>query len=206
MRIRRILTIAAALLAIVATMLAGSLATAQHQHGHGHGTPAAHGGHMMGTPAHDHHEHMGGTGTGVVYMTIENTGDEDDALIGATTDRAQAVEVHEMRVQNDVGVMLPHDGPLAIPAGETVSLEPAGLHIMLIDLNADIRLGDTFDLTLEFEHAGEVTIPVTAVLDAEDAEGEPVEAGDLEITGVWSRPAPRIDGGAPATPEATPAS
>ena len=138
-------------------------------------------------------------------MTIENTGDDDDALLGGSTDRAQTVEVHEMRVQDDIGIMVAHDGPLVIPAGESVALEPAGLHIMLIDLNDDIRLGDTFDLTLEFEQAGEVTIPVTAALDAEDAEGESIEAGDLEISGVWSRPAPRIDGASPATPDASPA-
>ncbi len=194
MATRRFLTISAALIAILATALAGSLAAAQHDHGDDHATPGAHESHSMG-----------GTGTGVVYMTIENTGDEDDALIGASTDRSQTVEVHEMRVKDDVGMMVPHDGPLVIPAGESVSLEPAGLHIMLIDLNEDIRLGDTFDLTLEFEHAGEVTLPVTAVLDVEDAEGETVEAGDLEISGVWSRPAPRIDGASSATPDASPA-
>lgn len=200
MATRRFLTITATLVAILATTLAGSLVAAEHDHEHAHATP----------DAHDHHdEHhadgMGGTGTGVVYMTIENTGDDDDALLGGSTDRAQTVEVHEMRVQDDIGIMVAHDGPLVIPAGESVALEPAGLHIMLIDLNDDIRLGDTFDLTLEFEQAGEVTIPVTAALDAEDAEGESIEAGDLEISGVWSRPAPRIDGASPATPDASPA-
>ena len=69
---------------------------------------------------------------------------------------------------------------------------------------AGVKVGDTFEVTLEFERAGEVTVPVTAVLGAEDAEGEAVEAGYLEISGVWSRPAPRIDGAAPATPEASP--
>ncbi len=192
MSTRRILSLTAALVAILATALAGSLAAAQHDHGHGDATPDAHG----------HHTSM--TGTGVIYMTIENTGDEDDALIGGSTDRAQAVEVHETKIENDIGTMLPHDGPLPIPAGESVALEPAGLHIMLVGLNEDIRLGDTFEVTLEFERAGEVTVPVTAVLGEEDAEGETVEAGDLEISGVWSRPAPRIDGAAPATPEASP--
>lgn len=200
MATRRFLTITATLVAILATALAGSLVAAEHDHEHAHATP----------DAHDHHdEHhadeMGGTGTGVVYMTIENTGDDDDTLLGGSTDRAQTVEVHEMRVQDDIGIMVAHDGPLVIPAGASVALEPAGLHIMLIDLNDDIRLGDTFDLTLEFEQAGEVTIPVTAALDAEDAEGESIEAGDLEISGVWSRPAPRIDGASPATPDASPA-
>lgn len=203
MTVRRGLTILSILLAVLATAFAGTLAVAQHDHGHGDATPDAHDAHTMATPGHDHAE---GTGTGVIYLTITNTGDADDALIGATTDRALAVEVHETKVENNVGTMLPHDGPLAIPAGETVSLEPAGLHMMLVDLNEDIRLGDTFDVTLEFEQAGDVTIPVTALLDAEDVEAEPIQAGDLEISGAWSRPAPRIDSAVPATPEATPAS
>jgi periplasmic copper chaperone A len=205
MTIGSTLTSAATLLAILAMAFTASIATAQHDHGHDDATPGAHDGHMAATPGHDH-DHETGTGTGVIYLTIANTGDEDDALLGATTDRARAVEMHETKVENDIGTMLPHDGPLVIPAGESVSLEPAGLHIMLVDLNEDIRLGDTFEVTLEFERAGEVTIPVTAVLDAEDVEVEPVEAGELEISGAWSRPAPRIDNSVPATAEASPAS
>lgn len=195
---RRALTIATALIALLATTLLGSMTAAQH--GHGNATPGAHGGTMPGTPG----AHTGMTGTGVIYMTIENTGDADDALIGASTDRAGLVEIHETRIKNDVGMMVPHEGPLVIPAGESIVLEPGGLHIMLMGLTDDIRLGDTFEVTLEFERAGVVTVPVTAVLGAEDAEGETVEAGDISISGAWSRPAPRIDGTAPATPDASP--
>jgi periplasmic copper chaperone A len=50
---------------------------------------------------------------------------------------------------------------LAIPAGETVALEPGGHHLMLLDLAADLEPGQEFDLTLEFEGAGERTITVT---------------------------------------------
>ena len=186
---------------LVALAAGGALATAES--GHQMGTPAAQHdmGAMMATPGN--HGQMAMTGTGVVYLIVTNDGDEDDALVGASTDRAHLVEVHEMRVTDGVAVMAPHDGPLPIPAGETVALEPAGLHVMLIGLTDDIRAGDTFDLVLTFARAGEVTVPVTAVLDAEDAEGEPLEVGDLTIEGVWSRPAPMIDG-AVASPAATP--
>ena len=148
---------------------------------------------------------MAMTGTGVVYLTIANEGEQSDELVGATTDRASAAEVHEMMVEDEVGHMMPVDGPVVIPAGETVTLEPGGLHLMLIGLTDDIRLGDTFEVTLTFADAGEVTVPVTAVLDAEDAESERIEVGDLAITEVWSRPAPKIDG-ISGTPPATPAS
>lgn len=199
MTVRRIIAIAASMIALVAVALAGTLATARHDHGHG--TPHAHGNNMMATPG----AMSGMTGTGVVYLTITNEGETDDALVSVSTDRADLAEIHETRVQDEIAVMMPHDGVLEIPAGESVSLEPSGLHIMLVGLTDDIRLGDTFDVTLTFEEAGEVTLPVTAVFDAENAEGESVSVGDLTIEGIWSRPAPRIDGMGGGTPIASPA-
>ena len=49
---------------------------------------------------------------------------------------------------------------LSIPAGETVELAPGGFHLMLIDLAEDLVPGATFDLTLTFADAGEVTVNV----------------------------------------------
>lgn len=47
-----------------------------------------------------------------------------------------------------------------VPAGETVVLEPGGYHVMLLELVEPLEEGQTFDLTLVFEEAGEVTVPV----------------------------------------------
>jgi copper(I)-binding protein len=40
---------------------------------------------------------------------------------------------------------------LELPAGETVTLAPGGLHFMLVELADPLQAGETFDLTLEFE-------------------------------------------------------
>jgi periplasmic copper chaperone A len=45
-----------------------------------------------------------------------------------------------------------------VPAGSRVELAPGGLHLMLFDLLEDLQAGDTFELTLVFERAGEVTV------------------------------------------------
>ena len=199
MIVRRIIAVTASMIALIAIALAGSLATARHDHRHG--TPHAHEGSIMATPS----AMSGMTGTGAVYLTITNEGETDDTLVSVSTDRADLAEVHETRDQDEIAVMMPHEGALEIPAGESVSLEPGGLHVMLIGLTDDIRLGDTFDVTLTFKEAGEVTLPVTAVFDAEEAEGGSVSVGDLIIEGAWSRPAPRIDGVGGGTPVASPA-
>ncbi len=49
---------------------------------------------------------------------------------------------------------------LDIPAGETVSLVPGGYHLMLLELADDLVPGETFELTLTFAPAGEVSVTV----------------------------------------------
>jgi copper(I)-binding protein len=47
-----------------------------------------------------------------------------------------------------------------LPAGETVRLEPGGLHIMLLDLVEDLEPGDTFELTLDLDRGDDLTVTV----------------------------------------------
>ena len=58
-------------------------------------------------------------------------------------------EVMQMR-------MLP-DG-LEVPAGGEVLLKPGGYHIMLIGMKRNLEVGDTFELELEFESSGRLTV------------------------------------------------
>lgn len=152
-----------------------------------------------------------GTSTGAAYLTISNTGDEADRLLSIETDAAAAVEMHEVRMKDNVMQMNPlHDG-LKIPAGEEVSMEPRGTHIMLVGLTESLIAGEEYELTLMFEKAGEVTVTVPILRTApkdNDGVGGPVESGDLVIQNIWSRQAPKLDGamGTPiASPQATPA-
>jgi copper(I)-binding protein len=41
-----------------------------------------------------------------------------------------------------------------------VTLAPGGYHLMLMGLKAPLRAGDTFPLTLQFEHAPPLTVTV----------------------------------------------
>ena len=52
---------------------------------------------------------------------------------------------------------------LPIPAGKRVVLAPGGTHIMIAPLAAPLKAGETFDLTLHFDHAGDRRVPVTVV-------------------------------------------
>jgi periplasmic copper chaperone A len=92
------------------------------------------------------------------YMAIANSGTEADRLIGVETGLAAKAEVHESKVDaNGVGTMEPLDS-LVIPAGETVSLEQGGIHIMLMGLAGPLKEGEMHKATLIFERAGRVEI------------------------------------------------
>ncbi|MEZ4518538.1 MAG: copper chaperone PCu(A)C [Chloroflexota bacterium] len=105
------------------------------------------------------------TATGAVYMHITNHTDQDDALIGAAVPGCGVVELHEMSMDGDVMVMRPVEGgKIVVPAGETVVLQPGGLHVMCMDKTVEYAIGDMVPVTLEFETAGtrELTAEVVA--------------------------------------------
>ncbi len=55
---------------------------------------------------------------------------------------------------------------LALPAGEAVALAPGGYHIMLVSLAAPLEIGQTFDVTLDFEDADDQVVTVEVLDEA----------------------------------------
>ncbi len=92
-----------------------------------------------------------------VYMTIRNTGSQNDRLLKAEADIAQKVELHTAAMQGDQMKMAPVDS-IQIPAGGEVKLQSGGDHIMLFGIARELKVGDVISLTLTFEKAG--TAPV----------------------------------------------
>lgn len=74
-------------------------------------------------------------------------------LVAASTPAAARVEIHEMKMVDGVMQMRQIPG-LDLPAGQTVALQPGGLHLMLMDLKQPLQNGQTLPLTLTVERAG----------------------------------------------------
>jgi copper(I)-binding protein len=93
------------------------------------------------------------------YMTIENSGETTDRLLEVRVPNIRRVELHLSETDaNGVARMTKQDG-IEIPAGETVTLQPGGLHMMFMGLNGDpFEEGEKIDATLVFESAGEVDV------------------------------------------------
>ena len=92
------------------------------------------------------------------YMLIVNDGAEGDRLVAASIAGAPEVQIHEMRMEGDVMRMREVEDGLVIPAGQAVSLQPGGYHLMLMGPDPLVE-GETREVTLTFERAGEVTVP-----------------------------------------------
>jgi periplasmic copper chaperone A len=90
------------------------------------------------------------------YVTIVNRGPSPDALVGATADVAERVELHETR--NMAGMMMMEPvAKVEVAAGARVELKPGSYHLMLIGLKRALQPGQTVTLTLRFERAGALT-------------------------------------------------
>lgn len=102
-------------------------------------------------------------GMSAAFGELANSSDEDVAVVSATTAASSTLELHET-VENEAGemVMRQIEGGFVIPAGGTLTLEPGGNHIMLMDLTAPLKAGEevTFTLTFSDDSTFEFTAPV----------------------------------------------
>ncbi len=90
---------------------------------------------------------------GAVYLTIKNTGDEANALVGAKVPSSIATEaqIHETTVDSSGTMQMSEVDQIDLPAGKTVMLKPGSYHIMLMELANPLKKGQTFKVTLQFE-------------------------------------------------------
>lgn len=102
---------------------------------------------------------LGNAPNSAAYMTLETVGAAPDRLIGGSTPAAESVELHTHIMEGDVAKMRPVDAIEVAPGAPTV-LEPGGLHVMLRGLTRKLQTDTAIPLTLEFEHAGAVTLEV----------------------------------------------
>jgi periplasmic copper chaperone A len=103
---------------------------------------------------------LAGAPNGIAFMVIENHGSAADRLTGAATPVAGKAQVHEMSMTGNV-MRMRAAGPVTVPAGGRVTLDPDGLHLMMMGMKQRLKAGDTFPITLQFEKAGEITVTAT---------------------------------------------
>ena len=101
----------------------------------------------------------GAARAGAAYLRIVNAGARDDRLVGVSAPVAARAELHTHTMTDGVMRMRKIDG-VPVPGKRSVELKPGGRHVMLMGLAGPLRQGTAFPLTLVFERAGTITVPV----------------------------------------------
>jgi len=102
-----------------------------------------------------------------LFADVSNAGRQDVSIVGAQTEVASTVEIHEVVD----GIMREKSGGVVIPAGESATLMPGGDHIMLMGLSSELIAGDRLEVIVTLSDGTEVLV---------DAEIRAFAAGEEE--------------------------
>jgi copper(I)-binding protein len=91
------------------------------------------------------------------FMTLKNEGDADHALVAASSDVSEVVELHT-HIHEEGMMRMRQIERIDVAAGGEQTLEPGGLHLMLIGLQRQLQPGDTVSLNLEFDDGSSVDV------------------------------------------------
>ena len=104
-------------------------------------------------------------GTGAIYLTIRNDGQQPDNLLKVETPVAENAALHAMTMQGNIVRM--REAPVVpLPSGGRVIFRPGGWHVMLTGLKGPLQKGATFPLILTFAKAGAIETVVAVRPDA----------------------------------------
>jgi len=97
-------------------------------------------------------------GMGVGYAMITNEGAEPDTLLGASSDAAESVQVHETTIDDKGVASMKKLDAIEIKPGKGIELKPAGMHVMFIGLKQPLAEGGVLKAKLKFKNAGDVDV------------------------------------------------
>ncbi len=99
--------------------------------------------------------------TGAAFMIIHNDGTADDRLVAAATEIADVTELHTHKDMGDgVMKMMEVEEGFVIPANGMHALMRGGDHVMLMGLTRGLEDGETVNVTLTFEQAGDIELEI----------------------------------------------
>jgi copper(I)-binding protein len=84
------------------------------------------------------------------YFDIVNHHEEAIRLDSVSSNISTHVKIHEHTMQAGLMTMQAVANGISIPAGETLSFQPGGYHLMIMNLKSTIKEGDLIELTFHF--------------------------------------------------------
>ena len=97
-------------------------------------------------------------GNTAIYFVLKNGSSVNDKLLSAESSAAMMVQVHMSSMDANGVMSMQEQEFVPVPAGAEVAFKPGGLHIMLMNLPADLKPGQDVQVTLNFENAGQILV------------------------------------------------
>ena len=91
------------------------------------------------------------------YMIIKNLSSEPKTLLSATSPAFKRIEIHQT-INRDGMMQMQAQSQLVIAADDQVDLAPGGYHLMLMEGEESLSVGDKVTLTLQFADDEEMTL------------------------------------------------
>ena len=91
----------------------------------------------------------------------DNPGATPKAIVAASSDISDKVELHEMKNENGMMKMSPVK-KMDVPAKGKLELKPGSFHVMLFDVEKKISDGEKISLTFTFDDGSKVTTQAQA--------------------------------------------
>jgi periplasmic copper chaperone A len=113
-------------------------------------------------------------GNSAAYLLLHNHSANDDAVIGVSSDAANATEIHLSRITADGTMEMVKQESVALPADGEVEFKPGSYHVMLIGLKQDLKAGEEITLTLHFKNHEDIMLTVP-VLEASNMGGSGID-------------------------------
>lgn len=91
------------------------------------------------------------------YFSLTNTGTEERVLVGVSCDAVKKAELHDHQMINGMMKMV-HQQQVVVPAGQTLTFQPGGLHLMLFGLQTPLKEGQQVPFTLIFADGEQIKV------------------------------------------------
>ena len=97
-----------------------------------------------------------------IYFTVVNSGSQADTLLDVESKVADIVQVHESFKRGNDQMGMRQVDFVAIPPNASVVFKPGSYHVMLIDMQQDVKANSVIDAVLTFKHAGKIKMSAKA--------------------------------------------
>ncbi|CAE6902349.1 copper chaperone PCu(A)C [Ectopseudomonas chengduensis] len=96
------------------------------------------------------------------YFTLTNTGNQPVVLTGAQSTAFLQVMMHRSSLENGMASMQ-HVAQVEVAAGATLKFAPGGYHLMLMQRQRELALGDQVEASLLFADGQSLSVTFTTV-------------------------------------------